>query len=134
MMLSPAIDPVQVYKFALWSTREVYNSFIQAFLISSLPSLSIFKMVRGADFDNGVPQSDNPIENGPNKAHGTGDAPADLSRSHKAAPMPEETGSGRDVFPGQASGGYENTSGSGKGGHEPKSTGEQKGHGALPGQ
>lgn len=60
--------------------------------------------------------------------------PADLSRSHKAAPMPEETGSGRDVFPGQPSGGYENTSGSGKGGHEPKSTGEQKGHGALPGQ
>lgn len=59
---------------------------------------------------------------------------ADLSRSHKAAPMPEETGSGRDVFPSQPSGGYENTPGSGKGGHEPKSTGEQKGHGALPGQ
>lgn len=29
-------------------------------------------MVRGAEFDNGVPQSDNPIENGPNKAHGVG--------------------------------------------------------------
>lgn len=29
-------------------------------------------MVRGAEYDNGVPQSDNPIENGPNKAHGVG--------------------------------------------------------------
>lgn len=29
-------------------------------------------MVRGADYDNGIPQSDNPIENGPNKAHGVG--------------------------------------------------------------
>jgi hypothetical protein len=59
---------------------------------------------------------------------------ADLSRAHKTAPMPEETGSGRDVFPGQPSGGYENSSGSGKGGHEPKTTGEKKGTGALPGQ
>lgn len=49
--------------------------------------------------------------------------------------MPEETGSGRDdVFPGQASGGYENSSGSGKGGHEPKTFGEKKGLGSLPGQ
>lgn len=44
--------------------------------------------------------------------------------------MPEETGSQREVFGGQASGGYANTSGSGKGGHEPKSLGENKGHGA----
>jgi hypothetical protein len=29
-------------------------------------------MVRGAEYDNGVPQSDNAIENGPNKAHGVG--------------------------------------------------------------
>lgn len=28
-------------------------------------------MPRGAEFDNGVPQSDNAIETGPNKAHGT---------------------------------------------------------------
>jgi hypothetical protein len=33
-------------------------------------------MVRGAEYDNGIPQSDNPIENGPNKAHGVG--PADV--------------------------------------------------------
>jgi hypothetical protein len=29
-------------------------------------------MVRGAEYDNGLPQSDNPIDNGPTKAHGTG--------------------------------------------------------------
>ncbi|KAJ5563020.1 hypothetical protein N7535_002534 [Penicillium sp. DV-2018c] len=57
-------------------------------------------MVRGAEYDNGVPQSDNPIDNGPNKAHGTGNEPADLTRSHKTAPMPEQSGSGRDVYPG----------------------------------
>jgi hypothetical protein len=28
-------------------------------------------MPRGAEYDNGIPQSDNAIENGPNKAHGT---------------------------------------------------------------
>lgn len=27
-------------------------------------------MVRGAEYDNGVPQSDNAFENGPNAAHG----------------------------------------------------------------
>ncbi|OGE56774.1 hypothetical protein PENARI_c002G03434 [Penicillium arizonense] len=91
-------------------------------------------MVRGAEYDNGVPQSDNPIENGPTKVHGTGNESADVNRSHKAAPMPEQTGSGRrDVFPGQGSGGYENTPGQGKGGHEPKTLGENKGLGSLPG-
>lgn len=29
-------------------------------------------MVRGAEFDNGVPQSDNAIEAGETKAHGVG--------------------------------------------------------------
>lgn len=29
-------------------------------------------MVRGAEYDNGVPQSDNAIEAGATKAHGTG--------------------------------------------------------------
>lgn len=29
-------------------------------------------MVRGADYDNGVPQSDNAIDAGKTKAHGTG--------------------------------------------------------------
>lgn len=105
-------------------------------------------MVRGADYDNGIPQSDNAIENGPNKAHGVGatvccnfihhtswnqfltnsqDAP--VNRASKVAPMPAETGSDRDVFPGLSHAGPTN-SGSGKGGHEPKSVGENKGTGA----
>ncbi|KAJ5181250.1 hypothetical protein N7491_000803 [Penicillium cf. griseofulvum] len=79
-------------------------------------------MVRGADYDNGVPQSDNPIENGPNKAHGTGNEPADLSRSHKAAAMPEETGSSRDVYPGVPTVGSEHPHG---GAAKPVSTDEK---------
>ncbi|KAJ5104387.1 hypothetical protein NUU61_001734 [Penicillium alfredii] len=86
-------------------------------------------MVRGADYDNGVPQSDNAIPAGETKAHGTGPTNADLSRSHKTAPLPEETGSQREVFSGQGSSGP-TKSGSGKGGHEPKSLGENKGLGA----
>ncbi|KAJ5222112.1 uncharacterized protein N7469_010999 [Penicillium citrinum] len=84
-------------------------------------------MVRGAEYDNGIPQSDNAIENGPNKAHGVGAADGPLDR--KVAPMPAETGSGREVFSGQGSAGPTN-SGSGKGGHEPKTLGQNKGTGA----
>lgn len=106
-------------------------------------------MVRGADFDNGIPQSDNPIEAGETKAHGVGnpvsallknylgflltctqDAP--LERTQKVAPMPDTTGSQRDVFSGLGST-NPNNSGSGKGGHEPKSLGGEKGLGAQPG-
>ncbi|KAF7715717.1 Uncharacterized protein PECH_008547 [Penicillium ucsense] len=86
-------------------------------------------MVRGADYDNGVPQSDNPIEAGSTQAHGTGATDAPMERTQKVAPMPEETGSQRDVFPGQAGAGHS----SGKGGHEPKTLGENKGLGAQPG-
>ncbi|KAJ5621028.1 hypothetical protein N7510_005012 [Penicillium lagena] len=86
-------------------------------------------MPRGAEFDNGVPQSDNAIEAGVTKAHGTDNKDAELNRVHKVAPMPEETGSNREVFPGQASAGP-TKSGSGKGGHEPKTLGENKGVGA----
>ncbi|CAI7678507.1 hypothetical protein N7533_003865 [Penicillium manginii] len=86
-------------------------------------------MVRGAEYDNGIPQSDNPIENGPNKAHGVGATDAPVNRASKVAPMPAETGSERDVFPGLSHAGPGN-SGSGKGGHEPKSLGENKGTGA----
>ncbi|CAI7601439.1 unnamed protein product [Penicillium glandicola] len=57
-------------------------------------------MVRGAEYDNGVPQSDNPIENGPNKAHGTGKESGELNRAHNTAPLPQQTGSGRDVYSG----------------------------------
>lgn len=104
-------------------------------------------MVRGAEYDNGVPQSDNAIEAGATKAHGTGatvrynkpnrqhnfkcinpiivqDAP--IERVNKVAPMPEETGSSREVYSGMGGAG----SNSGKGGHEPKTLGENKGRGA----
>ncbi|KAJ5669874.1 hypothetical protein N7462_010944 [Penicillium macrosclerotiorum] len=83
-------------------------------------------MVRGADYDNGIPQSDNPIEAGTTKAHGTGPTDAPVNRANKVAPMPQETGSQREVFSGMGSAG----SNSGKGGHEPKSLGENKGRGA----
>lgn len=52
-----------------------------------------------------------------------------VNRASKVAPMPAETGSGRDVFPGLSHAGPTNP-GSGKGGHEPKSLGENKGTGA----
>lgn len=115
---------------------------------STLSSPTSFKMVRGAEYDNGVPQSDNAIEAGATKAHGTGatvrcndpnfttlnaqntniitiqDAP--IERVNKVAPMPEETGSQREVYSGAGSAG----SNSGKGGHEPKTLGENKGRGA----
>ncbi|KAJ5831809.1 hypothetical protein N7474_000120 [Penicillium riverlandense] len=89
-------------------------------------------MPRGAEYDNGIPQSDNAIEAGETKAHGTGNKDAELNRTQKVAPMPEETGSHREVFPGQGSAGP-NQSGSGKGGHEPKTLGENKGLGSQPG-
>lgn len=103
-------------------------------------------MPRGAEYDNGIPQSDNAIENGPNKAHGVGaDVRPTLPNSsrnpyltpqqngpldRKVAPMPEETGSDRDVYSGTGAPGHS----SGKGGHEPKTLGEKKGLGSLPGQ
>ncbi|KAJ5586709.1 uncharacterized protein N7459_002474 [Penicillium hispanicum] len=87
-------------------------------------------MVRGAQYDNGVPQSDNAIENGPNQVHGVGATDAPINRVNKVAPMPEETGSQRDVYSGTGSGGSATHSGSGKGGHEPKTLGENKGRGA----
>lgn len=37
-------------------------------------------MVRGAEFDNGVPQSDNAIEAGETKAHGVGATVRQLHR------------------------------------------------------
>jgi hypothetical protein len=119
------------------------------------PQFSIitsFKMPRGAEYDNGIPQSDNAIEAGETKAHGVGNdvslpkvyhhantvlltgipQNAPLNHTQKVAPMPEETGSHRDVHPGYT-GIPHNPEGSGKGGHEPKTLGENKGLGSQPG-
>ncbi|KAJ5649284.1 uncharacterized protein N7484_003007 [Penicillium longicatenatum] len=89
-------------------------------------------MPRGAEYDNGIPQSDNAIEAGETKAHGVGNDNAPLNHTQKVAPMPEETGSHRDVHPGYT-GIPQNPEGSGKGGHEPKTLGENKGLGSQPG-
>lgn len=104
-------------------------------------------MPRGAEFDNGIPQSDNAIETGPNKAHGTNPVRlasafftpitpqssysnnefmmqgSDIDRSNKAASLPETMG-GNNLASGGGSAGSRAT-GSGKGGHEPKTLGEK---------
>ncbi|ERF71217.1 hypothetical protein EPUS_07900 [Endocarpon pusillum Z07020] len=90
-------------------------------------------MPRGADFDDGVPRSDNAIEPGHNVTHGAGSESTSegVDRSNKAAPLPEGTSEMKDHhwYSGMGSRGHPE-SGSGKGGHEPKTLGEQKGLGA----
>lgn len=109
-------------------------------------------MVRGAEYDNNVPSSDNPIENGPNKVHGAGSTvrfpshfsyppiynthhtdsakkDADIGRVHRTADLPEAAQSSGGLHSGGGSAGP-TQSGSGKGGHEPKTLGENKGLGA----
>ncbi|PLB42248.1 uncharacterized protein BDW47DRAFT_98137 [Aspergillus candidus] len=107
-------------------------------------------MVRGAEYDNNVPSSDNPIENGPNKVHGAGSTvrphptpqtlshnphtdsiqkDADINRVHRTAELPEAAKSSGGLHSGGGSSGP-TQSGSGKGGHEPKTLGENKGLGA----
>lgn len=112
-------------------------------------------MVRGAQYDNGIPQSDNAIEVGETKAHGVnegvhkstisispriwffltrsniqvGSEPID--RSYKAAEPPEDIADPNKKywFSAQGSKGFPN-SGSGKGHEGPRGLGEHKGLGA----
>ncbi|KAL4955412.1 hypothetical protein BDW69DRAFT_120353 [Aspergillus filifer] len=84
-------------------------------------------MPRGVEYASDNQVSDNPIENGPNKMHGTNPDHDHLSRTDRVAPMPEVTGNS-EPYVGQ--GQYKNPSGSGKGGHEPNTLGENKGVGA----
>mgnify|MGYP006876445404 CR=1 FL=1 len=63
-------SPLYSHTSNLTPTQTPHQTFST---FSALPQLQFVKMVRGAEYDNGVPQSDNPIENGPNKAHGVGD-------------------------------------------------------------
>ncbi|KAE8154210.1 hypothetical protein BDV25DRAFT_121653 [Aspergillus avenaceus] len=83
-------------------------------------------MPRGAEYDNNVVQSDNAIEAGPNKVHGTGGS-EDLKRVQRTAPLPDAAKSSGSNF---ISGGGSEGHSSGKGGHEPKTLGENKGFGA----
>lgn len=111
-------------------------------------------MPRGAEFDHGVPQSDNPIEAREDLIHGGSKVkppqnPLRITRlirdfsavqptsessvagAHKAAPLPEGLNEVPDgVHSGGGSRGVPGYTGSGKGGHEPKSLGENKGQGA----
>ncbi|KAI2932465.1 hypothetical protein CBS147320_2149 [Aspergillus niger] len=89
----------------------------------------VIKMPRGAEYDDGVPHSDNAIEAGETKVHGTNPANDHLNRVQRTAPLPEAAqSSGGEYSIGGSSG--PNKSGSGKGGHEPKTLGEKKGLGA----
>ncbi|PLB52055.1 hypothetical protein P170DRAFT_506946 [Aspergillus steynii IBT 23096] len=85
-------------------------------------------MPRGAEYDNGVPQSDNAIEAGQTKVHGVGNDNADLSRTHKVADLPVEGINANGLASGGGSSGL--SGGSGKGGHNPNTLGENKGVGA----
>ncbi|EAW14855.1 uncharacterized protein ACLA_002660 [Aspergillus clavatus NRRL 1] len=81
-------------------------------------------MPRGAEYDNGVPQSDNAIDAGQNKVHGINPANDHLGRVDHTAPLPDVPAGSQMSFgaaPGHSSG---------KGGHEPHSLGEKKGLGA----
>ncbi|KAJ9227103.1 hypothetical protein DTO271D3_3135 [Paecilomyces variotii] len=85
-------------------------------------------MPRGADYDNGIPQSDNAIEQGTDAVHGLSQGNENITRANKPAPFPD--GDFEDgLHSGQGSRGTP-PSGSGKGGHDPKTLGERKGLGA----
>jgi hypothetical protein len=84
-------------------------------------------MPRGAEFDDGVPHSDNAVPSTHNITHGAGGTTADapLSGASKTAPLPEglKNEVNDRVLSGGGSAGHE----SGKGGHEPKTLGTEKG-------
>jgi hypothetical protein len=84
-------------------------------------------MPRGADFDDGVPHSDNTVPSTHNITHGAGGTTADvpLSSASKTAPLPE--GLKDEVNDRNLSAGGGAGHGSGKGGNEPKTLGTEKG-------
>ncbi|KIW21133.1 hypothetical protein PV08_01713 [Exophiala spinifera] len=90
-------------------------------------------MPRGADYDNGIPQSDNAISLDHDIIHGGDGKPtseADVAGAHKTAPLPEGLSEEvhDEVHSGGGSRGWKgHQEGSGKGGHEPKSLGQKKG-------
>ncbi|OAL22141.1 hypothetical protein AYO20_11241 [Fonsecaea nubica] len=89
-------------------------------------------MPRGAEFDDGKPQSDNPVEAGHDIIHGgsKSTAEAELSGPKKAAPLPEGMDEMNDrTLSGGAAPGHQ----SGKGGNGPRTTGEHTGLGGHKG-
>jgi len=89
-------------------------------------------MPRGAEYDDGKPQSDNAIDAGEDKVHGGSKPTTEVEPSHtqKTAPLPEGMDEMNDrVLSGGAAPGHE----SGKGGHDPKTMGENIGRGDKKG-
>ncbi|KAL4915647.1 hypothetical protein BDW62DRAFT_188031 [Aspergillus aurantiobrunneus] len=84
-------------------------------------------MPRGVEYSNSNQLSDNAIETGETKVHGTNPDYDHMNRVDRTAPLPEATGSS-GPYVGQP--GYKNPEGSGKGGHDPNTLGENKGLGA----
>ncbi|KAK5049430.1 hypothetical protein LTR84_004359 [Exophiala bonariae] len=85
-------------------------------------------MPRGADYDDGVPRSDNAIEAGEDKAHGTGNNTTDeveLNRAKKTAAMPDLS----EVNDRTASGGAATGHNDGHGHDSPGTRGEKTGSG-----
>ncbi|KAJ0343686.1 hypothetical protein COL922a_014976, partial [Colletotrichum nupharicola] len=72
-------------------------------------------MPRGVTYAQDNQVSDNAIEAGPTKVHGTNPEHDHLGRVDRTAPLPEDMGN-PEPYIGQRDQGH----GSGKGGHEPK--------------
>ncbi|KAH1434289.1 hypothetical protein LV164_003800 [Aspergillus fumigatus] len=108
--------------------RTSYNSLNYRSSHQSIPPTYLQKdneiMPRGAEYDNGIPQSDNAIEAGETKVHGTNSANDHLDRVNRTADLPDVPAGGMH------SGGGAPGHSSGKGGHEPRTLGENKGLGA----
>ncbi|KAL3457318.1 hypothetical protein BJX64DRAFT_293285 [Aspergillus heterothallicus] len=82
-------------------------------------------MPRGAEYADDNQYSDNPVDAGKTKVHGTNPEHDHMNRVDRTAPLPEDMGNS-EPYSGQGSLSH----GSGKGGHEPKTLGENKGLGA----
>ncbi|KAL2863250.1 uncharacterized protein BJX67DRAFT_384868 [Aspergillus lucknowensis] len=85
-------------------------------------------MPRGVEYTGDNQYSDNPIEGGQTKVHGTNPDYDHMNRVDRTAALPEDMGN-PTPYSGQSSFG-KRQHGSGKGGHEPKTLEEHKGLGA----
>jgi len=86
-------------------------------------------MPRGADYDDGVPHSDNAIEAGEDKVHGAGKTTdeAEIGHAKKTAPLPDLS----EVNDGTHSGAGAPGQQDGHGHDAPRTQGERKGMGSA---
>ncbi|KAI2813832.1 hypothetical protein CBS115989_9046 [Aspergillus niger] len=123
------VKPNNYSSYSQQTKTQTSSPFLLLFSPHKSTHTQVIKMPRGAEYDDGVPHSDNAIEAGETKVHGTNPANDHLNRVQRTAPLPEAAqSSGGEYSIGGSSG--PNKSGSGKGGHEPKTLGEKKGLGA----